>query len=561
MELNFLGKAQREFLEVGGYHSGVTVEERFGEIVDKVRYYETLGYPEGLGDRFENYLYNNIFSASTPVLTNFGKPMSKDLPCSCNILTPSDSIDSIYGTVHEMAMLTKLGAGIGVDFDKIAEKGTPIGPQFYSNSKLDWIRACVDVTQKVSQTSRRGYGTPFLSIDDKEYYDFMDVVDKNNPNKNEILVGNTVGIKIPFGFMQRLENGDKTAQRKWLKLLTARESGGNIYISFVENMNKNQSDVYKKLNHIVDATNMCTEATTPSYTDYSFVCVIGALNLNYWDIIKEDPKIIEDAICVLDIMNEEYIRLSSGIKSIARARESAIQKRDVGLGTLGFHSLLQSKSMIFGSLESRRLNIEIYSTIQKHSLIATKHLANTLGAAPMAVKAGLNRRNVSLNMIAPNKSTSFISGATSLGIEPFFSNSFTKRLAKIQYHFNNPHLEKVLESYGKNTFEVWQSILENLGSVRHLDFLDDHNKNVFMTFSEISPKDIIDLASDRQQYIDMGQSLNLMHRPNYTISDLHEIHKYAYNKGLKTLYYYYPQAHASLEKNGEAWDSCISCAD
>ena len=219
------------------------------------------------------------------------------------------------------------------------------------------------------------------------------------------------------------------------------------------------------------------------------------------------------------------------------------------------------KGYAFGDLNSRRINKEIYSIIRKYGDETTKELAEKLGAALICKEAGMMRRNASLIMIAPNKSTSFISGMTSLGIEPFMSNVFLKKLAKIQHVFKNKHLTALLETKSKNNVETWNIIESNNGSVATLGFLSEQEKDVFKTFAEISPKDIIDLAADRQVFIDMGQSLNLIFRKNYTIQDLHEIHKYAFQKGIKTLYYAYPSAHASLEKNGEKWDSCISCAD
>jgi ribonucleoside-diphosphate reductase alpha chain len=164
-------------------------------------------------------------------------------------------------------------------------------------------------------------------------------------------------------------------------------------------------------------------------------------------------------------------------------------------------------------------------------------------------------------MVAPNKSTSFICGSTSLGIEPFFSNYFVKSLAGIQTTFKNKDLHKLLVEKGMDTVDVWDSILNNLGSVQHLSFLTKNEKAIYKTFSEVSPKDIIDLAADRQIYIDMAQSINLCNRPNYTKKDIYEIHKYAWERGLKTLYYYFPQAHAALEKDGAKWNSCESCAD
>ena len=157
--------------------------------------------------------------------------------------------------------------------------------------------------------------------------------------------------------------------------------------------------------------------------------------------------------------------------------------------------------------------------------------------------------------------TSFICGNTTPGIEPNRSNTFLKALAGIQTVVKNKYLKKKLQELEKDTPEVWDSIVENIGSVQHLDFLDDDTKAVFKTASEISPKDIINLASDRQQYIDMSQSLNLFNRPNYTLKDIYDIHMYAFEKDIKTLYYFYPQVHSAFERDGDKWDTCESCAD
>lgn len=573
MNLNFLKESQKEFLQEGNYHIDQTIEERFEDIVNKVREYEEKGYPEGLSDRIQYLLENNILSLSTPVIANFGKKNKdgsdcKNLPASCNIVTVGNSIYDIYSCNREVAMLSKRGAGVGIDFSYIVEKGTKVGENFYSNSKLDWIRALIDTSQKVSQNGvRRGYATPFESIEDVEIPDLYEAIDKNNPNKNDVLVDNTVGIKIPTGFMNKLENGDTDSRKSWLGLLDVRAKSGQAYVSFVENMNKNCSEVYRKLKLDIDQTNICTEFIQPHMEGYTPVCVISALNLIHWDYIKVNPSCIKDAIYFLNIVNDEYVRLSENQEGLEKAHAAARDKRDIGLGTLGLHSLFQSKDMAFGDMSSRMLNREIYSTMQKYSIEATEELADTFGPCEIAAHAGLNRYNCSLMMVAPNKSTSFFCTVdkkgrpASLGIEPYFSNMFVKRLAKIQYLFKNPYLEKILESRNKNTFEIWESISDNLGSVQHLDFLTDSEKNVFKTFVEISPKDIIDLASDRQTFIDMGQSLNLVNRPNYTKKDLHQIHKYAFDKGIKTLYYLYPAAHAAIERDGGAWDNCVACAD
>jgi len=296
-------------------------------------------------------------------------------------------------------------------------------------------------------------------------------------------------------------------------------------------------------------------------SDITSVCVISALNATHWEEIKRNPQMIKDAFMFLDIVNEEYIKLSEGIPFLSKANKSAKEKRDIGLGLLGFAELLQMKGHAFGSTESRILNKEIFSTIRKYGEEATEEMGEKLGSPKYCEMAGMVRRNASLMMVAPNKSTSFISKATSGGIEPFMSNIFLKSLAKIQYVWKNPHLTNVLEKYEKNKNDIWDSIQDNNGSVQHLDFLNQNEKDVFKTFAEISPKDMIDLVSDRQKYIDMGQSLNLMFRKNYTMKDIYDIHKYAWDKGIKTLYYAYNSAHAALERDGEKWDTCAMCAD
>ena len=567
MKLEFLGEAQIEFLREGQYiEKGETVEQRFSEIVERVRFYENK-YSPGLADRIEILLDNNILSLSTPSFSNFGrKPKdganSTALPASCNIVTVGNSIADIYNSIGQVAMLSKLGAGVGTDFQLVTEKDTPLAEGFFSNSKLDWIEDSVRTAQKVSQgAKRRGYNTPFISILDKEFDDLMARIDKTNSDKTDPLINNTVGIIIPKGFRAELDNDNKEYQRRWVKVLKARQKTGKVYMVDVENMNKNQSPVYKKLGLEVATTNICTEFVQPLFPDMTSVCVISALNLVYWDIIKEDPQIIKDSFMFLDILNQEYILLSEGIPFLEKARKAAIDKRDIGLGTLGFHELLQMKGYAFGDIGSRRINKEIYSTIREYGEQVTYEMGEKLGSPRICQEAGMVRRNASLIMIAPNKSTSFISGATSMGIEPFMSNIFVKALAKIQHVFKNKHLERILDWHSSNTRAVWESIEDNNGSVQHLEFLTDIEKDIFKTFGEISPKDIIDLAADRQEFIDMSQSLNLVFRPNYTVKDLHAMHKYAFDKGIKTLYYAFPEAHAAISKDGEDWDTCVSCAD
>lgn len=558
------GPQQLEFLKKKNYLRGGSLKDRISQIKSVIKRYES-DYSDGLADRIEFYIENQILSPSTPQWANLGfekKGGSSPLPVSCYITAPTNSIQGIYYSIGETAMMSKLGGGVGANFTNISDKGTMVEEGFYTNSKLDWIEDLVSAAQKVSQGSqRRGYSVPFISIDDSEFYDLLERVDKKNPDKNDPLVGNNIGVVLPIGFRQRMTSGDKEAQKRFMKCLSIRQATGALYLLDVENCNKNQSPVYEKLGHIVDSSNICVEIATPKYDDKSFACVIASLNAVHWDYIEKNPQVIKDAMMYLDINVSEFIRLTENVPFMEKARRSAIEKRDIGLGLLGFHDYLQSKGCAYGDLESRWINKNIFSTMRKYADEYAEEIGAKLGSPKMCQEAGMIRRNVSLMMVAPNKSTSFICGDTTLGIEPRMSNYFVKELAGIQVTSKNKHLEKILEEKGKNTVEVWNSILNNLGSVQHLDFLSEKEKACNKTFSEISPKDIIDMASDRQPYIDMAQSLNLVNRPNYSMNDLYQIHKYAFEKGVKTLYYFYPQAHAALEKNGKPWDACESCAD
>lgn len=558
------GEEQIQFLRNKQYLIGnESIDDRITAICNVVRGYEDQ-YSPGLADRIYGYIKEQVLVPSTPQWANLGRPRKEGtnpLPASCYILGVQNSIQGIYYALGEAAMMSKLGGGVGADYSKIYDKGTKLEEGFYTNPKSDWMEDILRAGQKVSQSSvRRGYVVPFISIYDSEFDEILKRADRNNPDKTDPFVDNNIGVILPKGFWEVVKT-DSKIKKRMLDLMKVRVSSGKVYILDEANCDKNKSPVYDILGHSPSSTNICTEITTPIYKDKSFVCVIASLNLNHWDKIKSDPQIIKDAYMFLDINVSEYIKLSDGVPFLEKARRSAIEKRDIGLGTLGFHDMLQSKGYVFGGLESRRINKEIYSTLRKYGEEYSKEIGEKLGSPAMCIEAGLTRRNVSLMMVAPNKTTSFIAGATSLGVEPFMSNYFVKALAGIKDSFKNRNLVKLLDQKNQNTNEVWDAILRNLGSVDCLDFLSKHEKDLFKTASEISPKDIIDLAADRQVFIDMAQSINLWNRPNYDMKDVYNIHKYAFSKGLKTLYYFYPQAHASIEKAGEKWDTCASCSD
>src|SRR5699024_5279523 len=318
--------------------------------------------------------------------------------------------------------------------------------------------------QKVSQGHRRGYLTPFIGIDDNDFDELMRRIDKTNSNEYDVLANNTVGVILPKGFDERIKT-DKELQRRYMVVLNERMKTGRVYLVHVDNMNKNSSNVYKEVGIDVETTTICTEFLQPLFDDMTSVCVLSALNLVHWDYIKEHPEIIRDLFIFLDIVNEEYVKLTKGVKGLEKAHHGAKMKRDIGAGTLGLAEYFQIKGAGFGDPMSRAYNKQIYKLMREVGDQTTKELAEKLGPAPLAEKAGMMVRNCSLMMIAPNKSTSFLANSTSAGVEPFMSNIFSKNLAKIQYIFKNKHLEKLLEDKGKNNRDVWKSIEDNNGSV------------------------------------------------------------------------------------------------
>ena len=926
-----------KFLQNKKYlEDGETIEQRIDGICSVIARHE-LSYNEpGLAERIKGYINDQILIPSTPQWSNVGRSYkgSANLPASCYILGVENSIQGIYKSFGETAMMSKLGGGIGSSYINVVDKGTKLEEGFYSNSKLDWIEDGLRSSQKVSQGAvRRGYSVPSILITDVEYYDFIERLDKKNPDAKDPLVRNTGCIVLPKTFWEDFET-DPELKKRFLLLIQKRKSKGKIYILDIANCNINHSEVYEKLGMEVNATNICcvtgdqivatedgfktvkqlsdsnqplklfdnedlhdstamlfrgnadvykvtlsngmshtitsnhelvvrdrnrkvyqqsidtglkvgkkvciqskkglfgkrnepglafllglflgdgnkqsengvrisiwendfdltkeiesiceefynradtvisannelpkfvnghtgdslvkrknlyttvfnrsgfefkkgtipswiwdadeetqwqllrgllyadgsvgdynkgksfgkpinlslvsidltllknlqlitsnlglkfkvydfkdaqtsslpkndgtgeysdyeskrsyrlilsnkndllvleentkflsrknvilekrkyrdnshksseiisiehegkqdvycptvdsdkhlwicngfitsnTEALTALDPRYSFVCMLASQNLMKYDVIKKDPQITKDCFMFLDIMVTEFIDLTEGIPFMEKARRSAIEKRDIGLGTMGLTDLFRSKGYAFGDLDSRRLNKEIYKFMRDCGEEYTREAAEILGSPQLCVDAGMVRRNVSLMMIAPNKSTSFLPGETqgvSQGIQSRVSNYYSQELAGFEAVVKDQFLMEELEAIGKNTEETWGKILSNNGSVQKLEFLSEKQKSVFKTASEVSPKDLIDLAADRQVYIDMAQSLNLFGRPQYTTKDVYDIHRYAFSKGIKTLYYYFAQGHASIEvDDGSLWNQCEACAD
>jgi ribonucleoside-diphosphate reductase alpha chain len=281
-------------------------------------------------------------------------------------------------------------------------------------------------------------------------------------------------------------------------------------------------------------THNCSEIELYSDEDNSFVCVLSSLNLLHWDEIKETDA-VETLVYFLDAVNEEFIRKTSNSKFMSAAHNFAKNQRALGMGVLGWHSLLQSKMISFESMIAKNLNVEIWKTIRSRADKASMELAKLFGE-PELLK-GYNRRNITTLAVAPTTSSSFILGQVSPSIEPLNSNYFVKKLAKGSFTYKNPYLKKILKDKNHDTEQVWKDILVRGGSVQHLEFLSQEEKDIFKTFGEISQKEIVIQNIQRQKYIDQAVSLNLMIPPNCPAKDVSDLLIYGWENGIKTFYY------------------------
>jgi ribonucleoside-diphosphate reductase alpha chain len=372
--------------------------------------------------------------------------------------------------------------------------------------------------------------------------EFLDIGTEGNPIQNL-----QYGVTVTDNWINDMKGGDPSKRKVWAKIIQRRNEFGFPYIMFKDNSNNNSP--YKELGMEITASNLCSEIQLPTDSLNSFVCCLGSLNLLHWDEIVETDA-IEVYTMFLNAVMDEFILKSGKMAGMKRANRFASQHRAIGLGVLGYHSLFQSKLIPFESLMAKQLNHQIFKIIKEKSELASKYLYEEKGYK--CLREGY--ANTTLIAIAPTKSSSFILGQVSMGIEPIKSNYFIKDLAKSKTIYKNPFLDIELDKYGLNTPETWESILKKDGSVQHLDF---PTKEVFKSFIEISPKELILQAAQRQKFIDQSQSLNLMIHPSVPAKDINQLYLYAHEEGVKTLYYQFSQSSAqSFARN---INECVSC--
>lgn len=536
------------FMSRGYLRDGQTIDERIRKMAE---YSEEILQKKGFADKFEEYCRNGWYIEPTPCWTNFGADNGGSA-ISCFGLYVDDNVPSILNGVSEAGMQNKIGGGTSGYFGAIRPRGSSITGGGISNGSVSFMELYETTSNIISQASRRGHFSTTLDIDHGDIDEFLRIRSEGHPIQDL-----SFSVSISDDFMNRLYKEDPIAVERFRKVVECRFRTGFPYIFFSDNVNNNTVDVYKDNDLKIWHSNMCHEIALPNNNKESFVCNLLGMNLQYFEEWK-DTDAVEVAIYFMDSMLTDFINKNKSTPYMDRAVRFAERHRAMGLGASGYHSYLQSKMIPFESLEAKLQNTIIFRTIHDQAYAASQKMAVEYGKPEILIDDKYNRRHSCLLAIAPNTSSAFIKAQQSQSIEPLVSNYYIKDVAKMRVSIKNPHLIELLESIGKNTDAVWDSILIKNGSVQHLDFLTDEQKLVFKTFSEISQYEILLQASQRQRFIDQSQSLNLMIPEGSSPDDVAYLIITAHQLGIKTLYYQLNVNAAQQFTNSIT--ECVSCS-
>jgi len=554
----------------GGYLlAGETPKDAYNRVATTVA--RRLYKPE-LAEKFFEYIWQGWLCLASPVLSNTGT--DRGLPISCFGIDVADSIQDIGQKNLEMMLLAKHGGGVGIGINMIRPAGAKITGNGTSDGVVPFCKIYDSTILATNQGSvRRGAASVNINIEHNDFLDWLEIrepkgdVNRQSLNLHQCAV---VGDK----FMRKLEAGDQEARKRWSKLLQKRKATGEPYILFKGNTNKNNPEAYKTNGLKVHMTNICSEITLHTDESHSFVCCLSSLNLEKYEEWK-DTNLVYDATWFLDGVLEEFIQRAKGLRGFDNSVRSAVKGRALGLGVLGWHSLLQKNGIAFEGLLAQFKTREIFSKIKIETERASRALAEIYGEPLWC--AGTGMRNTHLRAIAPTVSNSKLSGNVSPGIEPWAANVFTEQSAKGTFIRKNNELRKVLKKIGIDTKETWDKILADGGSVQDIKELDgwyfDHRgrltqedengeavKNVFKTFKEINQLELVNQAGIRQDYIDQSVSLNLAFPSEATPKWLNQVHFEAWKKGIKTLYYTRTESVLRGDIAAAAMDpDCLSC--
>lgn len=488
-------------------------------------------------DAIESDLYtlfsNGWLSPASPVASNFNTPVEADrgLPVSCFGSVPYNSIDGIFTTAHELAMLSKHGGGTSVSLDNLIGL-SPV---------TSWAQVYDKVADTVNQGGvRRGAVAQYINIDHRDIDLILDARDKTRGDQTQKLKCN-IGVTITDEFMNKLLSGDKRSGELFAKVLKLRLQTGSPYIVFIDTANRLRPLDYMRLGLSIVASNLCSEIFQPSDAQHSFTCVLSSMNVdkyNQWKkfIGKSGFSAVELATIFLDGVCQEFIDKASKLPGFENSVRSAIKGRALGLGYMGLHSYYQSKGWSFNSSEAMTANIEIAQHIRNRTISGSEWLASKLGS-PEWCKDGSGHRNIVKIAIAPTLTNSVLCNAGSAGVEPIHSNYYIYSGAKGTFVRKNKHLQSYLSARGLDTAQIWDSIQKANGSIQHIEQIPPIVKKVFLTAHELDQFVVIQQASDRQKFIDQGQSLNLFIPHDADAAYIAKLHIEAWRKELKSLYY------------------------
>tara|TARA_Y100001001_G_scaffold163782_1_gene193821 strand:+ start:16260 stop:18056 length:1797 start_codon:yes stop_codon:yes gene_type:complete len=521
-----------------------------------VRVSEAYADDEAHAQRMYDYMSQLWFMPATPVLSNGGT--TRGLPISCYLNSVDDSLDGIVSVWNENVWLASRGGGIGTYWGNVRGIGEPVGLNGTTSGIVPFINVMDSLTLAISQGSlRRGSAAVYIDVHHPEIEEFLEIR-KPSGDFNRKSLNLHHGVLITDKFMQAVQANEsfdlispksgevrKTINARGLfqKMVETRLATGEPYMIFIDHVNKAMPEHHRKLGLKVTTSNLCAEITLPTGIDHlgndrTAVCCLSSVNLEKWDEWNKNPDFICDIMRFLDNVLEDYIQRAPD--SMARARYSAMRERSVGLGTMGFHSYLQSKRIPFESALAKAFNLRVFKHIQEQVNEASRILADERGPCPDAADAGKHERFSCKTSVAPTASISIIAGGTSACIEPIPANIYTHKTLSGSHTVKNKYLDKVLREVAvddKELDQMWNSILEHGGSVQHLGYLTDAEKMVFKTSFEIDQRWLLEFAGDRAPKIDQAQSLNLFIEGNCDKWDLMMLHFDAWRRGIKSLYY------------------------
>ena len=522
--------------------------------------------------RLYEYVSRGWFMFATPVLSNAPLRLSwgdrfeerfegrrfapfRGMPISCFLNYVPDSREGLTAHYTENAWLSSVGGGVGGYWGAIRSNGTETKAGSKSSGLMPFMKVVdAEVMAFAQGVTRRASYAAYVDIAHPEIVEFLEMRKPTGGDANRKCLNLHHGVNIPDAFMEIIEACMKdpgaddswplvdphsqrvvetvSAKDLWQRILEMRAQTGEPYLHFIDASNRALPSAQRDAGLRVHQSNLCSEITLPTNEERTAVCCLSSVNLEKFDDWSKAPAFIEDLIRMLDNVLEFFIR--NAPDTLGKARYSAMMERSVGLGAMGFHSLLQSKGIPFESALATSVNRQVFGHIAREARATTLKLAQERGPCPDA--KGEMRRNMHLTAIAPNASSSILCG-TSASIEPERANAFTQKTQSGSWLVRNRHLGAVLEQYGRNDEDTWQSIILNKGSVQHLAFLSEHEKDVFKTAMEIDQRWIIEHAAQRGEFIDQSQSVNLFFPADAQISYLHYVHFLAWKQGLKSLYY------------------------